>query len=117
VHADLDCYPKEKPRLFGTPNTSDGDDDEESRNVKPESSQNTTKLPIAKPSQRTVAHWRRGDDDMEPSAKMNALVEQLQIARDAGDKTIVYSQCKTEKNDMGSVTDNALRIDLQGRRC
>lgn len=30
---------------------------------------------------------------MEPSAKMHALVEQLSIAEDAGDKTIVYSQC------------------------
>src|SRR5579863_4906850 len=46
-----------------------------------------------KPSQRTVATWRRGDDDMEPSAKMLALIEQLQIAQNAGDKTIVYSQC------------------------
>jgi hypothetical protein len=30
---------------------------------------------------------------MEPSAKMLALIEQLQIAENAGDKTIVYSQC------------------------
>jgi SNF2 family DNA or RNA helicase len=29
---------------------------------------------------------------MEPSAKMNALVEQLRVAQAAGDKTIVYSQ-------------------------
>jgi hypothetical protein len=40
-----------------------------------------------------MATWRRGDDDMEPSAKMLALIEQLQIAENAGDKTIVYSQC------------------------
>ena len=32
---------------------------------------------------------------METSAKMNALIEQLLIAKDVGDKTIVYSQCKT----------------------
>jgi hypothetical protein len=37
--------------------------------------------------------WRRGDDDLEPSAKMLAMIEQLQIAENAGDKTIVYSQC------------------------
>jgi hypothetical protein len=48
-----------------------------------------------KPSQRTVATWRRGDDDMEPSAKMLALIEQLRIAENAGDKTIVYSQCSS----------------------
>lgn len=93
---------QEKPRKSSTPNTSD-DDDESSSNVTPAySSQNTSKLPIAKPSQRTVATWRRGDDDMEPSAKMNALVEQLRIAKDAGDKTIVYSQCKNGKKALFS---------------
>ena len=40
-----------------------------------------------------MATWRRGDDDLELSAKMVALIEQLQIAEHAGDKTIVYSQC------------------------
>ena len=30
---------------------------------------------------------------MEPSAKMLCLIEQLQMAENAGDKTIVYSQC------------------------
>ena len=30
---------------------------------------------------------------MEPSAKMLALIEQLRTAENAGDKTIVYSQC------------------------
>ncbi|KAI9451415.1 SNF2 family N-terminal domain-containing protein [Lactarius psammicola] len=90
----------EKPRISSASNTSD---DDESGEVKPEkkpeesSSQRKAKQPAAhkevvKPSQRTVATWRRGDDDMEPSAKMNALVEQLSIAEDAGDKTIVYSQ-------------------------
>jgi hypothetical protein len=90
--------------MSSTPDADDDDDDESSK-VKPErkleesSSQKAGKQPVArkeisKPSQRTVATWRRGDDDMEPSAKMNALVEQLQIAQAAGDKTIVYSQCE-----------------------
>ncbi|KAH9017389.1 SNF2 family DNA-dependent ATPase [Lactarius pseudohatsudake] len=86
----------EKPRTSSASNASD---DEESSEVKPEvsSSQKKGKQPaarkeVAKPSQRTVTTWRRGDDDLEPSAKMNALVEQLRIAEDAGDKTIVYSQ-------------------------
>jgi len=93
---------QEKPRTSSAPNASD---DDESSEVKPEekpdesSLQKKGKQPVArkevsKPSQRTVATWRRGDDDMEPSAKMNALVEQLSIAHDAGDKTIVYSQCE-----------------------
>jgi len=51
-----------------------------------------TSYEIKKPSQRTVATWRRDDDDMEPSAKMLALIEQLRVADNAGDKTIVYSQ-------------------------
>ncbi|KAF8263933.1 SNF2 family N-terminal domain-containing protein [Lactarius quietus] len=90
----------EKPRM-SIPDASD--DEDESSKVKPErqpeehSSLITGKEPVArkevaKPSQRTVATWRRGDDDMEPSAKMNALVEQLQLAQAADDKTIVYSQ-------------------------
>lgn len=32
---------------------------------------------------------------MEPSAKMLALLQLLRTAEDAGDKTIVYSQCKS----------------------
>ena len=64
----------------------------------PRSSSQKGKQPVSnkeskKPSQLTVATWRRGDNDMEPSAKMLALVEQLQMAENAGDKTIVYSQC------------------------
>lgn len=88
--------------MSNSPNASD--DNDESGEVKsernPESSlQETGNQPIArneivKPSQRTVATWRRSDDDMEPSAKMIALVEQLHIAQAAGDKTIVYSQCE-----------------------
>jgi len=45
------------------------------------------------PDQRTLATWRRGDGDMEPSAKMLALIKCLQEAERNGDKTIVYSQC------------------------
>jgi hypothetical protein len=84
----------------------DGSSDEDSKNVEvkpeksavPPSSSQKGKQPASnkefkKPSQHTVATWRRGDDDMEPSAKMLALVEQLRIAENAGDKTIVYSQC------------------------
>ena len=64
----------------------------------PPSSSQKGKQPVSnkeskKPSQHTVATWRRGDNDMEPSAKMLALVEQLRVAENAGDKTIVYSQC------------------------
>jgi hypothetical protein len=39
--------------------------------------------------------WHRDDDDLEPSAKMLAMIEQLQIAENTGDKTIVYSQRMT----------------------
>jgi hypothetical protein len=94
--------PRRAPALFG----DNSDDDSASGEVKPEksivpsSSSQKGKQPASnketkKPSQRTVATWRRGrgDDDMEPSAKMLALIEQLQIAENAGDKTIVYSQC------------------------
>ena len=75
---------------------SDDDSDEAKAEKQPEhkqSKQPAARKELVKPSQRTVATWRRGDDDMEPSAKMLALVEQLNIANDAGDKTIVYSQC------------------------
>lgn len=37
--------------------------------------------------------WRRGDNDMEPSAKMLAMIEYLREWEAAGDKSIVYSQC------------------------
>ena len=69
----------------------------EKRRVPPSSSQKgkppVSNKEIKKPSQRTVATWCRGDDDMEPSAKMLALIKQLRIAENAGDKTIVFSQC------------------------
>ena len=45
------------------------------------------------PDRDVVAAWRRGDNDLEPSAKMLALVRLLKEADAAGDKTIVYSQC------------------------
>jgi hypothetical protein len=98
---------QEEPRpssgLFKASSDDDSDDDKDEK-VKPEKStvlpsssqkgkQSVSNTESKKPSQRTVATWRRGDDDMEPSAKMLALVEQLQIAENAGDKTIVYSQC------------------------
>jgi hypothetical protein len=88
-------------KLSLTPSASDISDDEvklEKRKEPEHPSRQKGKQPatfsaIKKPSQRTVANWRRDDDDMEPSAKMLALVEQLHIAEGAGDKTIVYSQC------------------------
>jgi len=93
---------EEKPRPPSALFEDSSDDDSENGKVKPEksavlpSSSQKDKPSVSneskKPSQRTVATWRRGDDDMEPSAKMLALIEQLQIAENAGDKTIVYSQ-------------------------
>ena len=95
---------QEKPRPPSQLFEEISDDDNENGEVKPKKSivlpsssqkdkQTVPKKESKKPSQRTVATWRRGDDDVEPSAKMLALVEQLQIAANAGDKTIVYSQC------------------------
>lgn len=46
------------------------------------------------PSDAVLATWRRGDDDMEPSTKMLALVDYLKEWESSGDKTICYSQCK-----------------------
>ena len=105
---------------------SSASDEDESSEAKPEkqSEHVKSKLPAAhkegsKPSQRTVATWRRGDDDMEPSAKMMALVEQLKIASDAGDKTIVYSQCdEILLFELRNVPDILYaRLHRQGRRC
>ncbi|KAG6868140.1 hypothetical protein C0993_007214, partial [Termitomyces sp. T159_Od127] len=39
-----------------------------------------------------IATWSRGDDGLEPSAKMIALIDLLQEWDATGDKTIVYSQ-------------------------
>ncbi|KAA1467021.1 hypothetical protein DENSPDRAFT_831976 [Dentipellis sp. KUC8613] len=44
------------------------------------------------PNAATFAAWRRGDDDLEPSTKMLALIKALKEADTYGDKTIVYSQ-------------------------
>lgn len=41
-----------------------------------------------------VNTWRKGDNDMEPSAKMLAMIDYLKEWEAAGDKSIVYSQCK-----------------------
>jgi hypothetical protein len=46
------------------------------------------------PSDAVLATWRRGDDDVEPSTKMLALIEYLKEWESTGDKTICYSQCK-----------------------
>lgn len=46
------------------------------------------------PSDAIIATWRRGDDDLEPSTKMLALVEYLKEWDSTGDKTICYSQCR-----------------------
>lgn len=45
------------------------------------------------PSESTLATWRRGDDDMEPSTKMMSLINFLREWDSTGDKTICYSQC------------------------
>ncbi|KAI9435461.1 SNF2 family N-terminal domain-containing protein [Lactarius indigo] len=78
----------EKPRM------SSASDDDESSEVKPEkkpesSSQKKGKQPAAR---KELPPGAGATTTMEPSAKMNALVEQLRIAEGAGDKTIVYSQ-------------------------
>jgi hypothetical protein len=44
------------------------------------------------PSDAVIATWTRGDDDLEPSTKMLALVEYLKEWDSTGDKTICYSQ-------------------------
>ena len=46
------------------------------------------------PSAAVIKTWSRGDDEMEPSAKMVELIALLKEGEVAGDKTIVYSQCE-----------------------
>jgi len=46
------------------------------------------------PSEATFAAWRRGDDDMEASVKMSRMLQYLKEWDTAGDKTIIYSQCR-----------------------
>lgn len=45
------------------------------------------------PSDALFATWARGDDDMEPSTKMIAMINLLKEWEVSGDKTIIYSQC------------------------
>ncbi|KAF9485841.1 hypothetical protein BDN70DRAFT_870738 [Pholiota conissans] len=44
------------------------------------------------PSEAVMSTWKRGDDDMEPSTKMLALMQFLKEWEASGDKTICYSQ-------------------------
>ncbi|KAF8809842.1 SNF2 family DNA-dependent ATPase [Phlegmacium glaucopus] len=44
------------------------------------------------PSDAVIATWGRGDDDLEPSTKMLALIDYLREWDSTGDKTICYSQ-------------------------
>lgn len=46
------------------------------------------------PSEAVIANWSRGDADLEPSTKMQALVNYIKEWNSTGDKTICYSQCK-----------------------
>jgi hypothetical protein len=46
-------------------------------------------------SEGVLATWGKGDDDMEPSTKMLALLEYLKLWDATGEKTICYSQCET----------------------
>ncbi|TFK27268.1 hypothetical protein FA15DRAFT_727203 [Coprinopsis marcescibilis] len=46
----------------------------------------------AGPSEAVFATWKRGDDDMEPSTKMMALIGYLKEWDSLGEKTICYSQ-------------------------
>lgn len=45
------------------------------------------------PSDEVIATWRKGDDDLEASTKMLAMIDLLKKSGD--DKTICYSQCKS----------------------
>ncbi|KAF8176997.1 SNF2 family DNA-dependent ATPase [Pholiota molesta] len=44
------------------------------------------------PSEAVMSTWKKGDDDMEPSTKMLALIGFLKEWEASGDKTICYSQ-------------------------
>jgi hypothetical protein len=45
------------------------------------------------PQADVIATWNKGDEDLEPSTKMLALVRLLKSWSDTGDKCICYSQC------------------------
>ncbi|KAJ7619382.1 SNF2 family DNA-dependent ATPase [Roridomyces roridus] len=47
---------------------------------------------VGMPSDAILSNWGRGDDDMEPSTKMLAMLDLLKEWESTGDKTIVYSQ-------------------------
>ncbi|KAJ6490225.1 SNF2 family DNA-dependent ATPase [Mycena vitilis] len=47
---------------------------------------------IDMPSEAVISNWGRGDDDLEPSTKMLAMMEMLKEWESTGDKTICYSQ-------------------------
>ncbi|KAI0270502.1 P-loop containing nucleoside triphosphate hydrolase protein [Gloeopeniophorella convolvens] len=92
---------QEKPPISSAPGSDDDmDDEKEIKKIKRSPSPKQGKKRVSsspakeaqRPNQSTVATWRRGDDNMEPSTKMIALIEQLRVAEAAGDKTIVYSQ-------------------------
>lgn len=51
----------------------------------------------SQPSDALLATWGKGDSDMEPSAKMLALIEYLKEWDSTGDKTICYSQCTSSR--------------------
>jgi hypothetical protein len=59
-----------------------------------ESSDEDKEKSVKNPSESVIATWSRGDDDMEPSAKMKALVGFLKEWDASGDKVICYSQCE-----------------------
>ncbi|KAJ7448480.1 P-loop containing nucleoside triphosphate hydrolase protein [Mycena galericulata] len=44
------------------------------------------------PSAAVISNWGRGDDDLEPSSKMLAMLDMLKEWDSTGDKTICYSQ-------------------------
>jgi SNF2 family DNA or RNA helicase len=44
------------------------------------------------PSDAVISNWGRGDDDLEPSTKMLAMMDLLKKWDATGDKTICYSQ-------------------------
>ncbi|KAJ7131709.1 SNF2 family DNA-dependent ATPase [Mycena crocata] len=44
------------------------------------------------PSEAVISNWGRGDDDLEPSTKMLAMMDLLKEWDASGDKTICYSQ-------------------------
>ncbi|KAJ7468732.1 SNF2 family DNA-dependent ATPase [Mycena latifolia] len=47
---------------------------------------------VEQPSAAVLSNWSRGDDDLEPSTKMLAMMDLLKEWDASGDKTICYSQ-------------------------